>query len=198
MELSSFKNKHAGEKIIVCGCGESITLLTEPGKFITLGVNDIGRLFCPNYLVVVNDRGGFEPSRWKWIDNTACPVVFTHLKGLPINNAAAKVIITLGKYGAVDLDKVPINYTSNSPYIGVILAYHLGATKIGLLGVDFTQNHFFAKTGNHPLAKKVNTISDEYIRLEQALAQKNVSLYNLSPNSLINIPKMHLNDFEKL
>lgn len=197
IDYSQIKDKHKGANIIVCGCGESATLLTNPGKNITVGVNDIGRLFQPNYLVVVNDKVSFTPQRWSFIESTQASVIFTHLRGMKIDDER-KCVITLGRYGACELDKPAIDYTSNSPYIGVILAYKLGAKNIGLLGVDFTPNHFFAKTGDHPLSKKSGTISNEYVQLHRALANKGVGFYNLSPDSKIMIPKMHLDDFQNM
>jgi hypothetical protein len=197
IELGSILNKHKGSNIIVCGCGESATLLVEPHRNITIGVNDIQRLFSPNYLVVVNDKVSFSQQRWSFIESTQAQVIFTHLRGMKVDDAR-KCVITLGRYGACELDKPAIDYTSNSPYIAVILAYKMGAKNIGLLGVDFTPNHFFAKTGDHPLSKKAGTISNEYVQLHRALANKNVGFYNLSPVSKIMIPKMHLDDFQNM
>lgn len=197
IELSQLSNKHTGKDIIVCGCGESATLLTEPNRNITIGVNDIQRLFSPNYLVVVNDKVSFSPQRWSFIESTQAEVIFTHLRGLKVDDKR-KCIISLGKYGACELDKPAIDYSSNSPYIATILAYKLGARNIGLLGVDFTPNHFFAKTGEHPLSKKSNIINNEYQQMCRVLSGKGVNFYNLSPNSKILIPKMNLYDFQNL
>lgn len=196
--FKELKNKHQGSKIIVCGCGESVLQLKDPSRITTIGVNDISRLFVPNYLVVVNDKASFNTNdRWHWIETTQCPVVFTHIAKLPVPEEK-KVLFQLGRYGGSDLDKQTIDYTSNSPYMGVILAYYLGATKIGLIGVDFTPNHFFAKTGDHALNRRANEISKEYIRLHHALANKNVELYNLSSESKIDIPKMGVEEFINL
>ena len=61
--LASFQNIHKGETIIVCGCGESLNDLAHPERFITIGVNDVGRLFDPTYLVVLNPRNQFKEDR---------------------------------------------------------------------------------------------------------------------------------------
>lgn len=45
--FAEFRDFHKDETIIVCGCGESLHELTDPGCFITIGVNDVGRLFDP-------------------------------------------------------------------------------------------------------------------------------------------------------
>ena len=43
--LAGFRGAHAGETILVCGCGSSLKGLKDPSRFITIGVNDIERLF---------------------------------------------------------------------------------------------------------------------------------------------------------
>jgi len=43
--LTSFRNRHEGETVLVCGCGESLNELRNPERFLTIGVNDAGRRF---------------------------------------------------------------------------------------------------------------------------------------------------------
>ena len=73
----------------------------------------------------------------------------------------------------------------NTPYFAVCLAATMGATRIGLIGVDLTEHHFFCATGRHPLAGRLATIDREYGALAQAqaLAARGVELVNLSPIS---------------
>jgi len=61
--LHAFRDAHLGETIVVCGCGPSLKELPDPERMITLGVNDVGRLFDPTYLVVVNPRSQFKYSQ---------------------------------------------------------------------------------------------------------------------------------------
>jgi hypothetical protein len=61
--LASFQNVHRSEALVVCGCGESLNALAGPERFVTIGVNDVGRLFTPRYLVVVNPRNQFAGDR---------------------------------------------------------------------------------------------------------------------------------------
>src|SRR5436309_12862499 len=42
-----------GAAILVCGCGESLNTLGDASRTVTIGVNDVGRLFDPTYLLVV-------------------------------------------------------------------------------------------------------------------------------------------------
>ena len=62
-----------------------------------------------------------------------------------------------------------LHYTQNSPYVAVCLAAYMGARRIGLIGVDFTEHHFFATTGKHPLACRLAQIDREYRALADAL-----------------------------
>lgn len=194
MEYKEFKNKHSGEKVIVCGLGRSLLDLKNPQDYTIIGVNDISRQFTPNYLVVLNDKTTFLAERWKWIESTKCETIFTHLKHLAIPDEK-KVVLQLGKYGGHDIDKEQIDYTSNSPYVGCIIAAYMGFTKIGILGVDFTKNHFFKETGEHSLARRVPTINKEYMLLHQRMKEKGIELVNLSEQSVLTIPKISLDNF---
>jgi uncharacterized Rossmann fold enzyme len=83
--------------------------------------------------------------------------------------------------------------------MAIIIAYQLGAKKIGMIGVDFTQDHFFANTGSHKLSKHVNNIDNEYLVLKNLLEARGVKVANLSPISLLSSwPKMDLDQFDSL
>jgi len=203
MLYQSFKDKHEGSKMIVAGLGESTMLLSDlSSSVLTMGVNDIGRLFTPTYTVVVNDNKSFNEERWKYIETCESNAIFTHIKHvsdqLPVKHQDRVVTVTLGRYGGTDLNKVSVDFTSNSPYVACVIAAYMGVTEIGLIGVDWTPNHFFASTGDHPLTKKIHSIVTEYNNLAVALKAKGVDFHNLSPVSRLGIPKMHLNDFLNL
>jgi hypothetical protein len=55
-EFRDFRDRHSGETLMVCGCGSSLSQLVAPERVVTIGVNDVGRLFDPDYLVVLNPR----------------------------------------------------------------------------------------------------------------------------------------------
>jgi hypothetical protein len=195
MDYKDFRGRHAGGKIIVCGLGTSLPLLENPQDYVTIGVNDIGRIMQPNYLVVVNDHGSFTKERWSHIHATTVPHVFSHINTLNIDDKSKIVHMRLGKYGSFDWDSELVSYTSNSPYIGVLIAGYMGASKIGVIGVDFTPDHFFAKSGEHTLSRKLNTINREYQMMYRAMENRGIRLVNLSPTSLIDIPREKLCDF---
>ncbi len=194
-ELKDFRNYHAGETILVCGCGYSLGQVVAPEKFITVGVNDVGRLFQPDYLVVLNPRQQFKGDRFKFVEQSRAQAIFTQLE-LGIRHPHI-VKIRLGKYGGVDFfDPASLHFTRNSPYLALCLAIHMGAKRIGLIGVDFTQDHFFARTGPHPLTRELAQINREYEKLYAACKTNGIKIFNLSANSCLTaFPRLSMHEF---
>jgi hypothetical protein len=77
--FADFRDRHRGETVIVCGCGTSLALLEQPEGFVTIGVDDVGRLFTPDYLVVVNERRQFDRERYLHVQRSQAKAVFTQL-----------------------------------------------------------------------------------------------------------------------
>jgi|SRR5579859_692271 len=193
--LRDFHGFHAGSTILVCGCGKSLSEIANPEQFLTIGVNDVGRLFQPDYLVVLNPKEQFRGDRFRFVESSRAKAIFTQLK-LAIPHPHI-VPIRLGKMGGVDFaDPTCLHYTRNSPYLALCLAVHMGATRIGLIGVDFTEDHFFARTGQHPLSRQFPQIDREYKRLYESCRQKGIEVFNLSEGSrLTALPKMAPEEF---
>ena len=78
-DLASFHNIHTGETIVVCGCGSSLNDFNSPSRFITIGVNDVGRLFDPTYLVVLNPPHQFKDDRFRFVGESRARFVFSQL-----------------------------------------------------------------------------------------------------------------------
>lgn len=192
--LASFRDAHRGGAIVVCGCGVSLGDLARPGDFVTIGVNDVGRRFHPDYLVVVNPPEQFAGDRFDWVVSSQARYLFTQLE-LPVPHPDV-VRFRLGTYGGTDCaGEDVLHYTRNSPYVALCLAAYMGATRIGLIGVDFTEHHFFAPTGRHPLAGLLPTIDEEYRCLGAALKARGVEVYNLSRESrLTAFPSMTVDE----
>jgi GT2 family glycosyltransferase len=195
-ELKDFQGIHSGETIVVCGCGVSVNLLENPRRFITIGVNDLGRSFHPDYLVVVNPRNQFQDDRFRYVEESQAQVIFTQLV-LGLRHPHV-VRFNLGKRAGTDFSANSLNYTSNSPYIALCLAVHMGAKRIGVIGVDFTNDHFFGQTGVHALTRQLPQIDREYQQLYAECLRRGVEVFNLSRESrLTAFPKMPLAEFEK-
>ncbi len=194
--LSGYAGRHAGAAMLVCGCGVSLRdLPAEPGC-LSIGVNDVGRHFDPDYLVVVNPPQDIPPDRLRAILDTRARAVFTQYADLQPHHAP-RVGITLGRYGGTDVtNPAVLHYTQNSPYVALCLAIQMGATRIGLIGVDFTEGHFFGPTGAHPLSPRLRQIDAEYARLRDAARERGVEIVNLSTVSrLTAFPRVSLASF---
>ena len=193
--LIDFRGRHAGDTVIVCGCGASLKAFEPPSRLVTIGVNDVGRLFAPTYLVVLNARNQFKADRFRFVERSRADAVFSQLD-LRIPHPR-QVRIRLGKRGGTDVlppDRMP--YTRNSPYVAVVLAAYMGAQRIGLIGVDFTDDHFFAQTGRHRLNTELSRINQEYVRLHAACNRRDIEIVNLSRSSrLTALPKVDLRDW---
>jgi hypothetical protein len=196
-----YTGKYKGGTFIVAGCGSSINNFEDFSKYYVVGVNDIERILTPDFLVVVNDYRTFARGRWDWVKNSASPVIFSHLNPPgPMDRVDHLVQIKIGNRGNVNLDKMDsVDHTLNSPYMAIVIAYQLGATKIGMVGVDFTPNHFFGDTGTHKLTRNLRTIDAEYDILGKELTKRGVKIANLSFESGISSwPKMTLETFDSL
>jgi hypothetical protein len=183
-DFAGFRDLHRGETMLVCGCGLSLTQIISPERFPTIGVNDSGRLFNPDYLVVVNPPAQFSRDRFRYVETSQARAIFTQLD-LKISHPHV-VKFALGSRGGTDVsDPHSLPYTRNSPYVALCLALFMGARRIGLVGVDFTDHHFFGTTGRHPLSLELNTIEAEYQVLARTCRNLGVEVYNLSANSAL-------------
>ncbi|MEL4178312.1 capsular polysaccharide synthesis protein [Roseateles sp. PN1] len=191
--LAAFRGIHAGETLIVCGCGPSLPELTgQAARFTTIGVNDVGRLFDPDYLVVVNPPRQFAGDRFRHVAESRAKAIFTQLD-LGRTMQAPQVRVELGQRGGTDTTGERLHFTQNSPYVAVCLAAYMGAARIALIGVDFTEHHFFARSGKHPLSGRLAQIDAEYGALAEALARRGIELINLSSQSrLVSLRKTSL------
>lgn len=199
-KVSEFIGRHPDSKIVVCGCGMSLLQFKDHSQdFITIGVNDVSKLFDPTYLVVTDTPMRFGEKRRTEVNASKASYFFTCTNGWRHPNL---VHFELGKRGGKSLDNPnTIDHFVNSPYVAVGLAYKLGAKHIGLIGVDFTDGHFYnPKDGPHPVMqvnylKKVNSA---YQALAMELDKRGVKIYNLSSISRVELPKMTIEEFKSL
>lgn len=198
--LSDFIGIHKGSKIVVCGCGTSLSLFKEHShKWITIGVNDVPAMFDPTYLLVADHHNRFWGKRKELVMQAKCKNLFVCTKGW---RHPGLVHFELGGTGALYLDHTKkIDHFLNSPYLAVGLAYKMGATNIGLIGVDFTEGHFYnSQDGFHPIIKtnSLSKVDSAYSLLKSELLKRGTSLFNLSQTSRLTLPKITIEEFEKL
>lgn len=200
-QLRDFSGIHKGEKIIVCGCGMSLLEFKEHHQdFITIGVNDVSALFDPTYLLVTDHAGRFNGNdRKNRVMKSGAKHLFTCAKGW---RHSSLVYFELGNRSLGNLDHPDrLDHYLNSPYAAVNLAYKMGASHIGLIGVDFTDGHFYnPKDGKHPLMRSnyLAKLNSAYQALSSELAKRGTTLINLSSISSLALRKMQLEEFKRL
>jgi len=201
-EFQKFVDLHKEGSFIICGCGVSLNdyQFDSFNKHITIGVNDAGQKINCKYLVVVNEPHTFKWGRWESVRNNDSEYTFTHIKNLPIEKKERIVLVKLGKYEGLNLYNYGfIDYTTNSPYMAIVIACQMGARKIALIGVDFTMNHFFGETGKHQIMREIERVKEQYSNLGKHLISSGIKIANLSSESLIESwPKMTLEEFETI
>lgn len=201
LRLSEFVGAHYGEAIVVCGLGSSINTFRAPERFHTIGVNDIGRAFTPTYLFVMDAPKSFSPERFRFIEESQASYVFTdHELGLKRKNVVRLPIRKSPEPNFDDPDALYlIGRPPTSPFLAICLAAHMGAKAIGVIGVDFTDGHFFAADGAHKLAKGAAGINRRFYRLAAALQERGVKVFNLSAESRLNaFPRLSIEAFHEL
>ena len=67
-----------------------------------------------------------------------------------------------------------------SPYVAASIAGLLGADPIGLIGVDFSDDHFFGATGPYPGIKNLPVVDTQFRRLGAVLTEAGGRIANLS------------------
>ena len=184
MEFKQAIDKHANGKFIIVGCGTSALSMRgmELPGIVTIGVNDAGGIIGLDYLLIVDYKTQFSPDRMRIISETKCKTfISVNSDWDSIVNAAEKYKIILGDLALSHLDKQKypdrIDYSNTSTYMATIVAYKMGASKIGIIGLDFTPNHYNYEDGVHKLVSKYNQldpIRNSYKLLHEKLRELGV------------------------
>jgi hypothetical protein len=200
-KLNELHNSHVGKKIIVCGCGMSLLELKDcHPDFITIGVNDVPALFDPTYLVITDHPVRFSKSRQDLVNGSNVKAMLTCVKGW---RHEKMVMFELGKKGVGNLnDPNKVDHFLNSPYAAINIAYKMGARTIGMIGVDFSEGHFYSpKDGKHSLARMgyMRDINAGYRMIRRELEHNGAKLYNLSQISTVEpVEKISIEEFKNL
>jgi hypothetical protein len=209
--FSQFLNKHNGAKAVVLGLGTSTNdvILEDLSGTVTIGVNDIGAVYQPKYLLTLDTPSRLDMSmggtmkRSAAVIGTRADFLFApdYIKEWEGADALKNRVVglKLGNRHLANIDDDNVfDYSSNSPYVAVILAYRMGCRQIGIAGVDFTDDHCHAKDGVHELVRngRLREIDSDYSKLVVALNKRGCELYNLSSVSMLaSIPKMDVKEF---
>lgn len=188
-ELLKLERRNCTDKCIVMGNGNSVQLFDRQSDIFTIGVNDIGRFHPVEILFIVDSLATFKrkglQKRIEHIKRVKHKynVIFDKNWGFTEENTYT--FKTGAAHKLLNLDKNIFDTGLDSPWMAIQLAYKLGFKEIGLLGVDWTNNHFYAKDGEHMLVKAglFEQIYRLYDNLRTELNKKGVKLYNLSNES---------------
>ena len=165
--------------IDVLALGESVHAYRDKGN-VTIGVNDIFRFYPVDFLVIADPPSRFVQERKSVILNSTPKRFFSSFDDWRqlVNNF--KILkLTKGR-GRLDKFDSEICFSNNSPFIAVCLAYHMGAKRIVLHGVDLK---------SHPALSRPNMLAaslKDYDNLNKALLKRNVDLFISSPMSELN------------
>jgi hypothetical protein len=202
--FQALHNRHRGAVCVVCGLGPSVQGWEPPDGLITIGVNDIGRHFIPDYVLVIDRPKTFlkwlPDPRLDYIAKTRPKRAFlavanTHEQWLEYHHDAIQFLVTWipkerRKFPPWHDRGTPQLHHSvgGSPLAACSLAGFMGFRRIGLLGVDLYTHHAFKDA--------LEDSRDIWGRYSQYLAGRNIELVNLSPQSaLTNLPPMTLEEF---
>jgi hypothetical protein len=204
-KLNEIKDIYIGRDAIVFGCGTSVRLFdkykkSRPKNLLILGVNDIGEYITPDYHCIFDGPEAFTPERLNTVVETNAPLITDRYIDW---DKLGKDVIAVnlngrGVWHEFDNDNT-IPYGIVSPYTAIVCAYYLGCRRIGMLGVDFTPNHYNRKDGDHNQTYRLEKINEEFSCLESDLFVRRCTLVNLSPDSEIHsVTKMDIEDFLKI
>ncbi len=181
-------NKHPNSKWLVCGIGPSLKDidLNKYKDHLLIGVNDIEKILCPDYLVIVDRITTFNGKRRDTIINTKCEEIFINntqfsreLGNFDHQRLIEIPLINIRKSPDLSINKVV--FSNNSTFVACDLARMMGGIDIKLIGVDFTDH----KSLDNP--KQLERINNDYAILNKAFKRKNIKLTNLSKNSKLKL-----------
>ena len=179
--IDEFRDRHTGQDFVVCGLGPSIVSLAPYlAGHLTVGVNDIGKHFTPNYLVIQDYPSAFLRERRKTIERTAADCAFL---AFDFPNLQAKHIlhVKLKNKGGSDFGKDGwFSYSTTSVYLATCIAAFLGARRIALAGVDFDG------LGRAYRESYVECMNRSFLKLRVSFAQQGISLFTMNKSRKFN------------
>lgn len=207
MRLSDFRDAHRGEPFVVVACGPSARDWAIPPGVITIGVTDCERHIQPggrvDYLVVTDDTQRFlrdaeTPAigrmRLATIGRTDA-TVFCHdheIDGWAECVTSGDVVaFQQGADGGVSpCDGVSLHHSKTSVYQALLLAEYMGASRIGMIGMDLA---------SHPnLNWRLELVTAHLTHLADAIIDRGTPVWNLSDISAVRpsqIPRMTTEEF---
>ncbi len=202
-DLHEFYGAWEGRRALICGLGPSIELLhgcPTNDNIITFGVNDIGRYFDPDYLVVIDrpesfhgDRLGYiwnaSPRLGTWIGTGFANMWKEHIMDsfYELRTVAVNPQLAMPPWHDVASQ---IHKASSSPYTAASLAGFMGIKDIALIGVDMVDHPRMGPEIVSQLNEVFFPMLNDFFKL------RGIKMCNLSPDSAIkSVPHVSLEDW---
>lgn len=207
--MKYFRNKHKGEKAVICALGDSLNLFKPKKKrnYTIFGVNDINEYLIPDYQVISEniylgkypDNPAYE-GKSQAILNTTAKTVFSVYDCAFTNVVPIKLDLISLKDDDIDniLDSGKNFAFRKVPTAAISLAITMGFTRIGIIGMDITGDRAINNHSNAlGMAGDRLSIFNAYChKIMEWCKYNGVRLYNLSPVSVITaFPKMDMKRF---
>jgi len=198
LQEANIRDTFNGSKCLICATGPSIEKI-DINKIdcLTIGINDIGKLFYPDFLVVSDvlpiSEDGRHFHKVKRMLDTGSRLAFTYSKE-NVFNKSDMIYYSISPIKTVELEKsfdhhiLPASVTTTE--IGISLAIYLGFSYIGIIGFDMI---------GHDNETQVDYINEDLDKLNDYAIDHGNQIFNLSKSSLIvSFDYMKFNDFLKL
>jgi hypothetical protein len=228
--ITKYKNIHKGSPIIICALGSSLNEIDKKvlENYITIGVNDIERVYTPDYCIFqdnLNFMYNFIKNNHainkdicdeyikasQSITNFKSKKMFLHLydqniQFFPKNKRKDCVDLLINNISIPSAlmgnvyNKDIIYYSCTSPIIAFSLAVYMGSRAIGFVGFDLNGKHAFGYEIKHHIDvfNRILPKVEEFFGRALYLL-KDVKAYNFSPKSIItSIPKKDPSEIESL
>jgi len=196
IQFQTMKGTFQGETIIACGTGPSIESFDRHDDFLTVGSNAVPKYFKPTWLTFIDSPKAIPEDRWKWIKHYKGHV-FHQEKRRAIPEVLAEQDIwweylTLHPIRRIHKDARIFGdflYSSyHSGFAAMAIACWLGATKVGLIGMDMTEGH--------PLHRRIDIHNRELGWFRDVAEAHGIQIFNLSRESnLTAVPFAKLKEF---
>lgn len=188
--------------MLVCGLGHSLLDVPRNPPIASIGVNDVWQWVETDYVLVLGDPEVHFDAKRRASINASRPMTWFMEKG----GEKAWKAYWKGFSGLLDPDlhqivTVPFNFPQEKPRKGRIyqipetspataigIALFMGATRIGLVGVDLISAP--------SLAEETKAINDKFAQMNKVAKVYGSKIYNLSPRSALTCyPEISFQEF---
>lgn len=182
MRLRDFKLLHQAQRAILVGTGPSVVEATVQYK-PAFGVNDVERTGVGvDYLVMVDPIGRFGDDRRKWIYETKAVRFIGQPYCGPYPVAAVNYRLQQPRHRlGLPAGEGEFVYSNDTPYIAMSLAFWMGISELGLIGIDHTGDHF-------RIGAKAIEIRYQYERQCKIFKEAGMRVVKLSEQSRLPLP----------